>query len=103
LVWEILGDFYSADTKKAIAAYATALSCKSPKEFLVKVKEKLAELLIQQEYLNHAKTEIEELVATRQSHQWRLTSKVNNWQKSSWYNNTNGCLNNYEFFRDQKN
>ncbi|MDF1867911.1 MAG: hypothetical protein P1U70_24040 [Saprospiraceae bacterium] len=103
LVWEILGDFYSADTKKAIAAYATALSCKSPKEFLVKVKEKLAELLIQQEYLNHAKTEIEELVATRQSHQWRLTSKVNNWQKSSWYNNTNGCLNNYEFYRDQKN
>ncbi len=82
---------------------ATALSCRSPREYVVGVKEKLAKRLIQKSEYSLAKKEIEELIAIRNSNKWRLTSQVSNWQKSEWYNNTVASKSNLTFYQEQKN
>lgn len=99
-VWDILGDFYYAksDLEKSISIYAAALACKSPREFLVKVKEKLAKLLVQTEQYKFAKIEIEEIASIRQANDWRLSNDIKKWQQSEWYNATETARNNRSFY-----
>lgn len=101
-VWDILGDFYhgNLEEEKSISIYAAALSCKSPREFLVKVKEKLAKLLVKKEQYNLAKVEIREIVSIRQKNKWRLSNDINTWQQSEWYKTTETVRNNRSFYND---
>jgi hypothetical protein len=101
-VWDILGDFYYAksDLEKSISIYAAALSCRSPREFLIKVKEKLAKLLVQSEQYKLAKVEIEEIVFIRQENNWRLSNDIKKWQESDWYKTAIAPRNNRSFYAE---
>lgn len=98
-VWALLGDFYKNDSSKAIAAYGAAMSCKSPREFFVKVKEKLATILIQQEKYELAKTEIEDIIKLRTANEWKISKRLNDWQKAEWFDKTLTKNNNEQFYK----
>ena len=84
-VWEILAEAFSSDPEKIFACYCKALSCKSPDEMLVRLRQKMARLLIARKLYKEARTEIDLLVYTRKAHNFKIPAEVANWQGMDWY------------------
>jgi hypothetical protein len=74
-VWEILAEAFSEDTEKVFACYCKALSCKSPEEMLVNLRQKMAKILIARKSYNEAKTEIDLLISARTENKLQIGKK----------------------------
>lgn len=98
-VWEILAEAFSNDTEKVFACYCKALSCKSPDEMLVSLRQKMARILISKKLLNEAKTEIDLLVKSRVDHNFSIPAEVINWQSEEWYKNAVTSNSNFVFYK----
>lgn len=98
-VWEILSEAFSNDPEKVFACYCKALTCKSPEEMLVSLRQKIADLLIAKKFYNEAKTEIDLLVKARTEHGYRIPNEVVNWQATEWYKNANASKSTYSFYK----
>jgi len=97
-VWEVLADAFSNDEDKVFAFYCKALSCNSPEEMLVGLRQRMAALFIKRRLFNEARTEIELLVSARNSKRFRIPSEVMHWQSESWYTNAAASKNNKNFY-----
>jgi len=84
-VWEILAEAFSSNPEKVFACYCKALSCKSPEEMLVSLRQKMARILISKKLYNEARTEIDLLVHTRIEHGYKIPAEITNWQDMDWY------------------
>jgi hypothetical protein len=98
-VWEILAEAFSNDSEKVFACYCKALSCKSPEEMLVGLRQKMAGILISKNNYNEAKTEIELLVKARNQQGYRIPNEVVNWQSQEWYKNASVQRSNIDFYK----
>jgi hypothetical protein len=97
-VWEILAEAFSNDPEKVFACYCKALSCKSPDEMLVNLRQKMAKILISKGLYNEAKTEIELLVNVRIDRSYKIPSEVTNWQTTDWFKTASASNSNYSFY-----
>ena len=66
-----------------------ALSLKTPEDFLVKLRQTLAAMLIERQKYDEAKTEIEKLIDTRKKHEWKLPNQITQWTEQDWYKSAN--------------
>lgn len=98
-VWEILAEAFSDDSEKVFACYCKALSCKSPEEMLVSLRQKMAGILISKRLYNEAKTEIELLVEARNSHGFKIPNDIVNWQSQEWYKTATPQKSNFGFYK----
>jgi len=100
-VWTILAEalVFSPEQDQVFACYCRALSCKSPEEMLVSLRQKMARELIYKGFLIEAKTEIEILLAARTKHGFKIPDEIQTWQKEEWYKNTLAGKNNNEFYK----
>ena len=98
-VWQILGEAFSADEEKLFACNCKALSCFSPEEMLVNLRQKMAGLFINRELFNEARTEIELLARSRTSHEFKIPNEVINWQSLEWYKNATPNKSNIDFYK----
>lgn len=98
-MWQVLAETFADDTAKQIACYCKALTCRSPEGFLIKIREELAKLLINQMLYDEAKTEIQNIVQTREKEGWRIPSNVNNWQQEPWFSEATAKQNNKDFYK----
>ncbi len=98
-VWEILAEAFSSDPEKVFACYCKALSCKSPDEMLVSLRQKMARILISRKLFNEARTEIDMLVQTRKEHGFKIPSEVTNWQAMEWYKTAVPSKSNFGFYK----
>lgn len=98
-VWDVLAQLYNQDTEKQIACLAKALSCKASNDFLVKVRQKMTELLIIKQQWEAAKTEIACIIATRRQHQWHIPAQVTDWLALPEINNAIQYTNNKELYQ----
>lgn len=98
-VWEILAEAFSNEPIKVFACYCKALSCKSPEEMLVGLRQKMARILVSKNNYNEAKTEIEFLIKARSEHSYRIPSEVINWQSQEWYKNAIVQKSNLDFYK----
>ena len=98
-VWQILGEAFSADEEKVFACNCKALSCQSPEEMLVSLRQKMAGIFIKKQLYNEAKTEIELLVAARTLHEFSIPAEVSNWQTQDWYKNAVAQKSNIDFYK----
>lgn len=98
-VWEILAEAFSTEPEKAFACYCKALTCKSPEEMIVNLRQKMARLFISKKLYNEAKTEIELLVNTRSAHNYKIPSVVSNWQIQNWYKTAISSISNISFYK----
>lgn len=98
-VWEILAEAFSNEPEKVFACYCKALSCKSPEEMLVGLRQKMAGILVSKNNFNEAKTEIELLVKARSEHAYRIPGEVVNWQSQEWYKNASVLRSNRDFYK----
>jgi hypothetical protein len=98
-VWEILAEAFSSDPEKVFACYCKALSCKSPDEMLVSLRQKMAKVLIARKLFNEARTEIDLLVHARTEHGFKIPTEVTNWQGMDWYKTAVRSKSNFGFYK----
>jgi tetratricopeptide (TPR) repeat protein len=98
-VWQILSEAFSSDEEKVFACYCKALSCKSPEEMLVGLRQKMARMLISRKLYNEARTEIDLLVHARTEHSFKIPTEVTNWQGMDWYKTAVPSKSNFGFFK----
>lgn len=84
-VWELMAEIFSEDNDIQFACYCKALSLKTPEDFLVKLRQTFAEMLIEKRMYNEAKTEIQKVIATREKHEWKLPNQIGQWTEHDWY------------------
>lgn len=83
-IWEILSTT-SEDDFMQIACLAKALSLKTPEHFLVKVRQKMASLLIKNGLFVEASIEISKIITCRNSQDWPIPREVKGWMNASWF------------------
>ena len=84
-VWELMSDVFPVGDERKTACLCKALSLKSQEDFLIKTREKLALILIEKELYNEAKTEINKIINTRESHSWRIPQNIIQWTLQPWF------------------
>lgn len=98
-VWEILAEAFLNAPEIIFACYCKALSCKSPEEMLVSLRQKMARLLISRNLYNQARTEIDLLVNARTEHGFRIPPEVTNWKSMDWYGSAVPSQSNFGFYK----
>lgn len=98
-VWEILADAFASDSDKVFACFCKALTCKSPDEMLVSLRQKMAKILISKKLFNEARTEIDLLVRTRTEHGFKIPAEVTNWLAMDWYKSAVTSKSNVGFYK----
>lgn len=97
-VWQLFTEIFSDDKEMQLACYCKALSLKTPEDYLVKLRQSFAELLVEMSLYVEAKTEIEILVATREKNGWNIPNQVNYWKRQVWYDSVITKGNNRVFY-----
>ena len=84
-VWELMAEIFSEDKNMQFVCYCKALSLKTPEDFLVKIRQSFAQMLIERKMFQEARTEIEKIIETRSKHEWKLPNQIVNWMEQEWY------------------
>ena len=97
-VWELMSDVFENDDERKTACLCKALSLKSPEDFLIKTRQKLADILIGKELFSEAKTEIVKIIKTREKHDWKVPFNISKWTQESWFTAAQEKHNNKEYY-----
>lgn len=97
-VWEMLADIFSDDKDIEFACYCKALSLKTPEDFLVRLRQTFANILIGKGMYNEAKTEIQKVIRTREKHGLKFSNEIAQWIKSEWYESASSQRDNVELY-----
>lgn len=84
-VWELMSDIFEENDSRKLACLCKALSLKSPEDFLINTRQKLASLLIKNNLFNEAKTEIIKIISTRKNNGWAIPNQIIQWSSAQWY------------------
>lgn len=84
-VWELMAEIFSEDKEIQFACYCKALSLKTPEDFLVKLRQTFADMLIEKKMYKEAKTEIQKVISTREKKRWKLPDQITEWIEQEWY------------------
>jgi hypothetical protein len=98
-VWDVMSEAFSIDEDKKIACYCKALTCKTSDDFLIKIRQKMAAWFVQNKMFNEARTEIENIVRTRESNEWKIPNEIANWISQDWYENAKSEGSNFKFYK----
>lgn len=98
-VWEILAEAFSNDPEKVFACYCKALTCKSPEEMIINLRQKMARELKQKGNFSEAKTEIELLIYARTKNGFKIPDEVKKWQNEDWFKKTVSQKDNLAFYK----
>lgn len=97
-VWQLLAEIYKDKPEIVFASYCKALSLRSKDDFLVKIRQSFAGLLIQQKMYSEAKTELERILAVKTEMQTRIPNEVQMWIASDWYKTTEKRNDNFSLY-----
>jgi len=98
-IWDLLAEIHSADSDINFACYCKALSLNTPDDFLVKLREKFAAILISKGMMNEAKTEIENIVSVRVGKGWKISGQIADWRDATWYKQAEAYRNNNSLYK----
>jgi len=98
-VWEILAETLKDDPDKVFACYCKALSCNSPEEMLIGLRQKMAKILLIQKRFNESRTEIDLLVSSRKANGHPIPNEVVKWKETEWYKNAIPFKNNDDLYK----
>lgn len=98
--WDVMAELHDHDKDMQIACYCKALSLGTDDKFLVNTRENFAALLIEKGLYNEAKTEIQQVLSTRQKENWKKLSKnLQTWPTCDWYKNATVKADNKDFYK----
>ena len=97
-VWGLMAEIFSENDELKFACYCKALSLKTPEDFLVKLRQAFAAMLIERKMHQEARREIEKIITTRSKHSWKLPEQVLRWTEQEWYKKANIKKDNTELY-----
>ena len=97
-VWKLMAEIFSKDKDIQFACYCKALSLKTQEVFLVKLRESFAEMLIEKRMYDEAKTEIQNVIATREKHESKIPVQIVQWTEQKWYKSATSKKDNSELY-----
>tara|TARA_B100000767_G_scaffold14522_1_gene13917 strand:+ start:6308 stop:7819 length:1512 start_codon:yes stop_codon:yes gene_type:complete len=97
-VWELMAEIFIEDKEVQFACYCKALSLRTPEDFLVKLRQTFAAMLVDRQMYQEAKTEIEKAISTRSKHEWKLPNQITNWVEQDWYKSAIAKSDNSELY-----
>lgn len=97
-IWELMAEIFSEDKDMQFACYCKALSLKTGDEFLVKIREKFAKILVEMGLFNEAKTEFFNVFVTLSKNGWITQAKANQWINEDWYKSATIKPNNQDLY-----
>lgn len=100
--WELLSDLFTPKDNRKIGCLCKAISLGNKEDFKIKLRIKLAELLIEQNLYDHAKCEINRVIELCENNNWKLSDKVKNWQQTNWYDQAQNLSNNSDLYNKYK-
>ncbi len=98
-VWELLADTFHAENERRMACLCKALSLRTPNEFLINTRQKLAELLIKEKKFQEAKTEIVKIISARNENNWKIPQQLTEWSEQDWYKKIQSEKDNSFFYK----
>lgn len=98
-VWEMLAEAFPDKQDILLACYCKALSCKSPAEMLINLRQKMAGVLIARKLFKEAKTEIALLIQARINKGYKIPNEIINWESEDWYQMTECATSNFHFYK----
>lgn len=99
-VWDVMADAFPESDDRKLACYCKALSINAPEDYLVKTRKKLANILIDLQKFDEAKTEIDKIINVKNTNEWKISSDVKNWTNSEWYKSANSLRDNKNLYQD---
>ena len=96
-VWELMADLFS-DDKNIGCCYCKALSLNTGEDFLVKIRQRFAGLLVEKQMYNEAKTEIEKIIATKKRQEFSIPKQLTQWTNQDWYKSAVAKQDNKELY-----
>ncbi|WP_026777257.1 hypothetical protein [Polaribacter sp. Hel_I_88] len=100
-VWDLLGEAYSNDADVQVACLCKALTLNTKESFLVKVHQKLADLLVDKELYNEASAEIINSISIRQKNNWKINNELLKYTHQEWFAKDVHKNENKRFYIDQ--
>ena len=97
-VWELMADFYKDKKDIQLACYCKALSLKTQEDFLVKIRQTFAGLLIERGMYDEAKTEIDKVVETKSKNEHKIPGQIISWTNQNWYKSATAKQNNKDLY-----
>lgn len=97
-VWELMAEFFKSDNDIQFACYCKALSLKTQEDFLVKIRQIFAGLLIEKGMFDEAKTEIDKVVETRTKNENKIPGQIISWTNQNWYKSATAKNNNKDLY-----
>lgn len=101
-VWEIMAKIFEDNKELHFACYCKALSLKTPDEFLLKVRQTFAGLLVERQMYNEAKTEITQILKTREEKGWKIPGQVQMMISTDWFKEATENTNNRKLYNQYK-
>lgn len=100
-VWELLGDICSTDDPDlSLSCYCKALLCSSDDRFSVKVRGKLAMMLVKRNKFPEAKCEINRFLNIKRQEGNKVSPEIEQFENQDWYCATSAPSSNDEFYKD---
>lgn len=84
-IWTLMAEIFSGDKDAQFSCYCKALSLKTSDKFLTKLRQTFAKILIEKKMYNEAKTEIQNIIATRKKEGWEFIPEIKHWTEKEWY------------------
>ncbi|MEO0074787.1 MAG: hypothetical protein ABIK31_01575 [candidate division WOR-3 bacterium] len=98
-VWELLAEMFPNDKEIQFSCYCKALSLRTPEDYIVKLRQTFAKMLIEKGMYNEAKAEIQKVIETRQKKLWKIPFEILEWTKQTWFNNAMAEKDNWELYK----
>ncbi len=98
-VWELMANIFKDDNEKQLACYAKGASLNTPEDFLVKFRQNFAEVLVENEFYDEAKTELKIAVTTRRENEWKIPNEIKKLAHVEWFENAQEKESNKGFYQ----
>lgn len=101
--WSLLAEIIlETDKEKAFSCYCKSLLCKGDDKFIVNVRTKFAELLIEKEHWNEAKHEISTVIKIKETEGSKIPERLLELKQKEWFINAGEIKNNIDFYNVHK-
>ena len=100
-VWDLLGEAYADDTDMQIACLCKALTLNTKESFLVKVHQKLADLLVGKELYKEASVEVLNSISIRKKNDWKINNELIKYTHLDWFKKEVKIKENKKFYEEQ--
>lgn len=100
-VWQLMYEIIK-DDQIEFACLCKALSLKSPEQFLGKIRQLLAEKLIEKHFFNEARTEIDLIIAEKTKNEQKISNQILLWKEQDWYQKATNLGTNIKLYNQYK-